>query len=114
MSRIAKAAVITLAAGAALGGAAGVANADAEAEGGAFGSPGVISGNNIQLPVDIPINVCGNSVTATGALNPTFGNTCVNASTEVEEAAKREHKEERKKDDHKKDEHKSEHKSDKH
>ncbi|GAA1152588.1 hypothetical protein F4556_004131 [Kitasatospora gansuensis] len=26
------------------------------------GSPGVLSGNNIQIPISIPINICGNSV----------------------------------------------------
>ncbi|MFR9798287.1 chaplin [Streptomyces sp. MS06] len=61
----------------ALGGAA-PAFADAGAEGAAVGSPGVLSGNLIQVPVDIPINVCGNSANLIGALNPAFGNVCVN------------------------------------
>ncbi|BFV58671.1 hypothetical protein KCMC57_up37750 [Kitasatospora sp. CMC57] len=26
------------------------------------GSPGVLSGNNIQIPISIPINICGNSI----------------------------------------------------
>jgi ChpA-C len=81
MSRIAKAAVMTAAAGAALVGAAGVASADAGAAGGAVGSPGVISGNNIQVPIHIPINLCGNSIDVIGVLNPAFGNTCINSST---------------------------------
>ncbi|MEU4112354.1 chaplin [Streptomyces sp. NPDC027717] len=42
------------------------------------GSPGVLSGNGIQLPVDIPVNACGNSVDVVGALNPAFGNDCEN------------------------------------
>ncbi|SFY03205.1 chaplin [Streptomyces atratus] len=50
----------------------------ASAEGGAVGSPGVLSGNNIQAPVDVPVNVCGNTVDIVGALNPAAGNTCVN------------------------------------
>ncbi|MFD4787840.1 chaplin [Streptomyces sp. NPDC058459] len=44
------------------------------------GSPGVLSGNGAQLPVDIPVNACGNSVDVVGALNPAFGNHCENHS----------------------------------
>ncbi|MEU6240734.1 MULTISPECIES: chaplin ChpD [unclassified Streptomyces] len=61
----------------ALGGAA-PAFADAGAEGAAVGSPGVLSGNVIQIPVHVPINVCGNSVNVIALLNPAFGNACVN------------------------------------
>ncbi|MEU6816734.1 chaplin [Streptomyces sp. NPDC046860] len=43
------------------------------------GSPGVLSGNGIQLPVDLPVNACGNSADVVGALNPAFGNNCENA-----------------------------------
>lgn len=78
MSRFAKAAAVTVAAGAALAGTAGSAAADAGAQGAAIGSPGVISGNVVQAPVNIPINLCGNTVDVIGVLNPTFGNTCVN------------------------------------
>ncbi|MFJ6462632.1 chaplin [Streptomyces sp. NPDC091387] len=60
-------------------GAAGTAFADAGAEGVAVGSPGVLSGNVIQVPIHIPINLCGNTVNVVGLLNPSFGNTCVNA-----------------------------------
>ena len=80
MSRIAKAAALTAAAGAALAAGAGVASADAGAQGAAVGSPGVISGNVIQVPVHVPINLCGNTVDIVGLLNPAFGNTCANAS----------------------------------
>ncbi|KXN64664.1 DUF320-domain-containing protein [Conidiobolus coronatus NRRL 28638] len=45
---------------------------------GASVSPGLLSGNVIQLPLDIPINACGNSINVVGALNPTFGNECFN------------------------------------
>ncbi|MEU9455913.1 chaplin [Streptomyces sp. NPDC048277] len=48
------------------------------AHGAAIGSPGVLSGNVIQIPIDIPINVCGNTVNLVGLLNPTAGNHCVN------------------------------------
>ncbi|MET7452412.1 chaplin ChpD [Streptomyces sp. NPDC005574] len=52
--------------------------ADAGAEGAAVGSPGVLSGNVVQVPVHIPINVCGNTINVIGLLNPAIGNSCVN------------------------------------
>ena len=57
---------------------AGVAVADSGAQGAAVGSHGVISGNVIQVPVNVPINLCGNTINVIGLLNPAFGNTCVN------------------------------------
>ncbi|MEU7552740.1 chaplin [Streptomyces sp. NPDC044571] len=57
---------------------AGIAAADADASGVAAGSPGVLSGNVVQVPIHIPINVCGNTVNVVGLLNPAFGNVCVN------------------------------------
>ncbi|OKK16114.1 hypothetical protein AMK16_25695 [Streptomyces sp. CB00455] len=80
MSRIAKALAATAAAAAVLVGGAGVAAADATAEGAAIGSPGVLSGNVLQVPVHVPVNLCGNSINIVGLLNPAFGNTCINAS----------------------------------
>ncbi|MFJ7253918.1 chaplin [Streptomyces sp. NPDC098085] len=59
-------------------GVAAPAFADAGAEGLAAGSPGVVSGNAIQVPVHVPVNVCGNTVNVIGLLNPSFGNTCFN------------------------------------
>lgn len=50
----------------------------ANADGRARGEPGIISGNVIQVPVQVPINTCGNTIDIVGLLNPTFGNTCVN------------------------------------
>ncbi|GAA1315114.1 chaplin ChpH [Streptomyces sp. NBC_00257] len=58
---------------------AGMAVADSGAQGAAVGSPGVISGNNIQVPIHVPVNVCGNTISVIGLLNPAFGNTCINA-----------------------------------
>ncbi|MER5945980.1 chaplin ChpH [Streptomyces sp. NPDC001904] len=57
---------------------AGMAVADSGAQGAAVHSPGVLSGNVIQAPIHIPVNVCGNTVSVIGLLNPAFGNTCVN------------------------------------
>ena len=70
-------AACTLAAAAILG-SSGAASADSGAEGAAVGSPGVVSGNVLQMPIHVPINVCGNSIDIVGLLNPTFGNVCVN------------------------------------
>ncbi|MFD7781338.1 chaplin [Streptomyces sp. NPDC059753] len=64
--------------GAVVLGGAGFAAADSGAEGYAVGSPGVLSGNLVQAPIHIPLNVCGNTVNVIGLLNPTFGNVCVN------------------------------------
>jgi hypothetical protein len=50
----------------------------ATADGSAAGSPGLISGNGIQLPVHVPVNVCGNTVNVVGLLNPAAGNACAN------------------------------------
>jgi hypothetical protein len=79
MSRIAKAAAVVAGTGAILAGGTGLAAADAGAHGAAVGSPGVLSGNMAQVPVHVPINVCGNTVNVIALLNPAFGNTCVNA-----------------------------------
>ncbi|MFH8612310.1 chaplin ChpH [Streptomyces sp. NPDC018029] len=57
---------------------AGIATADAGAQGAAVNSPGVASGNVVQVPVHVPVNACGNTVSVIGLLNPTFGNYCVN------------------------------------
>ncbi|MEE1773009.1 chaplin [Streptomyces sp. JV185] len=59
-------------------GAAAPAFADSGAEGGAAFSPGVVSGNNIQVPIHVPVNLCGNTVDVIGLLNPAFGNNCAN------------------------------------
>ncbi|MFI5865713.1 chaplin [Streptomyces sp. NPDC051546] len=65
--------------GLAVAGAGGFAYADAEAGGQAVGSPGVLSGNLLQLPVNAPVNVCGNTVSVVGVLNSATGNRCANA-----------------------------------
>ncbi|MFF2923989.1 chaplin [Streptomyces celluloflavus] len=56
---------------------AGLAVADSGAQGAAVQSPGVVSGNDIQVPVHVPLNVCGNSISLIGLLNPAFGNICI-------------------------------------
>ncbi|MCX4661163.1 DUF320 domain-containing protein [Streptomyces sp. SID4919] len=60
-------------------GIAAPAVADAGAAGAAIGSPGVLSGNVVQVPIHIPVNVCGNSINIIALLNPSFGNVCVNS-----------------------------------
>jgi hypothetical protein len=79
MPRIAKGLALTsVAAATVVVGTAGVAVADSDAKGVAAHSPGVLSGNVVQVPVHIPVNVCGNTVNLVGVLNPAFGNTCLN------------------------------------
>ncbi|MFF1396778.1 chaplin [Streptomyces sp. NPDC058287] len=69
----------TILAGAVLAlGMAAPAFADTGAEGAALNSPGVISGNVVQVPVDVPVNLCGNTVDVIGALNPALGDGCAN------------------------------------
>jgi hypothetical protein len=58
---------------------AGLAVADSGAQGAALNSPGVLSGNVVQVPVHVPVNVCGNTVSVIGLLNPAFGNHCINS-----------------------------------
>ncbi|MEU3738866.1 MULTISPECIES: chaplin [unclassified Streptomyces] len=79
MSRTAKALALSTVAVAAMAGSAGIAAADAGAQGAATHSPGVLSGNAVQVPIHIPVNACGNTVNVIGLLNPAFGNTCVNS-----------------------------------
>ena len=74
-SRLAAAGV--LAAGLVLA-ACGVASADATANGEVENSPGFLSGNLVQVPVDADLNICGNSVNVVGLANPAFGNRCAN------------------------------------
>ncbi|GGQ65289.1 chaplin ChpH [Streptomyces flaveolus] len=57
---------------------AGMAVADSGAQGVAAHSPGVASGNVVQVPVHVPVNVCGNTISVIGLLNPAFGNVCIN------------------------------------
>jgi hypothetical protein len=44
----------------------------------AVGSPGVLSGNVVQIPVDLDLNVCGNSIGVVGLGNAATGNYCSN------------------------------------
>ncbi|MEV4614092.1 chaplin [Kitasatospora sp. NPDC049258] len=78
MRNIKKAAVLSFAAAGLVLGAAGGAAASSGAEAVVANSPGVLSGNSIQIPVHIPVNVCGNSINVIGLLNPAFGNSCAN------------------------------------
>lgn len=52
--------------------------ADSGAQGAAVGSPGVLSGNVVEVPVHIPVHVCGNTINVIGLLNPAFADPCTN------------------------------------
>ncbi|NGO44283.1 chaplin [Streptomyces ureilyticus] len=56
----------------------GYAHADSAANGSASDSPGVLSGNSVEAPIDVQANVCGNTVNVVGLLNPAVGNSCAN------------------------------------
>lgn len=90
--RAKKGLLVALAASGALASAAvGTAYADSGAQGSAVGSPGVLSGNNVQIPVHVPVNICGNTVDVVGLLNPAFGNNCANVSGVPDEPTKPPH-----------------------
>lgn len=66
--------------GLAVAGVGALAHADADAGGRAERSPGLLSGNLVQLPVHVPVNACGNTVSVVGVLNSASGNRCANGS----------------------------------
>jgi hypothetical protein len=72
-----KAAVLAAATGALLAGGTTVASA-ATAVGHTANDPGVVSGNLIQVPVNLAVNLCGNTVSVIGLLNPAALNHCEN------------------------------------
>ncbi|MEU9502030.1 chaplin [Streptomyces sp. NPDC048196] len=80
MNTAKKAALVVAGTALGLGAAAGSAFATdgAQANGQAVNSPGVLSGNNVQAPVHVPVNVSGNSVNVVGVLNSAFGNPATN------------------------------------
>ncbi|TLS41439.1 chaplin [Streptomyces montanus] len=73
-----KAAMALTVAGLAAGASAGTAVADTGANGAAEGSPGVLSGNVVQVPVDVPAAVVGNTANVIGLLNPVSGASVTN------------------------------------
>ncbi|WP_406194290.1 chaplin family protein [Kitasatospora sp. NBC_01560] len=48
------------------GGTTCINTGGAYASGVVTGSPGVLSGNQIQIPISIPINICGNGASVLG------------------------------------------------
>ncbi|BDM68201.1 hypothetical protein HEK616_16880 [Streptomyces nigrescens] len=81
MNTAKKAALVLAATGFALTAAAGsaFATSGAQADGKATISPGIGSGNLVQVPVHVPVNATGNSVNVIGVLNPTFDNESSNS-----------------------------------
>ncbi|MQS11548.1 chaplin [Streptomyces kaniharaensis] len=76
MRNVAKKGILTaVATGSVLASTAGYAYA-ADAQGTTTGSSGVVSGNQVQAPLEVPINVCGNTVDVIGLLNTSHGNSC--------------------------------------
>ncbi|MFB7174148.1 chaplin [Streptomyces sp. NPDC056254] len=63
----------------------GSAAADSGAHGSTYESSGFLSGNVIQLPINAPINVCGNTLNVIGLLNPAFASMCGDAHSHAGE-----------------------------
>jgi len=57
---------------------AGMASAEANAHGSAQDSPGIVSGNNVQVPIHIPVNACGDTISVIGLLDQAIDNHCTN------------------------------------
>ena len=80
MKNLKRIAAVTMVAGGLVAAGAGMASATdgAHAGGSTSNSPGIASGNLVQVPVHVPVNVAGNTVNVIGLLNPAFGNTAIN------------------------------------
>jgi hypothetical protein len=78
VKNIKRIAAIAIAAGGLAVAGAGVASAQdgPMADGGATMSPGVASGNNAQVPVHVPVKVCGNTISVIGTMNSATGTPC--------------------------------------
>ena len=76
MRRVTRNGVIAVAAASGAMALTAPAHAGSWADGATAGSPGLISGNTVQLPVAVPVEVCGNTVNVAGLLNPAAGNGC--------------------------------------
>lgn len=81
MRQVARKGLITVAAASGmLAITGGYAHADAGAKGLSEEASGLLTGNVVQAPVHVPVNICGNTVNVLGALNPAVGNDCANGS----------------------------------
>ncbi|MET7296719.1 chaplin family protein [Streptomyces griseoloalbus] len=60
-------------------------SAGAHAGGSAMDSPDVLYGNQVRVPIHVPVNACGNNLDVIGLFNGAYGNTCVNESGYGEE-----------------------------
>ncbi|MFD7663740.1 chaplin [Streptomyces sp. NPDC059788] len=76
MQQTVKQSLLVAAAVGALAGLPAAAHADTSAGGRTADSPGFLSGNSVQVPVQVPLNACGNTADLVGLLNPAFGNLC--------------------------------------
>jgi LPXTG-motif cell wall-anchored protein len=82
MNRVARKGLVTVVVAGGVLASAGYAQADSTAGGETAGSSGVLSGNSVQVPVHVPVNVCGNTVDVIGLLNRAAGNHCANSSSD--------------------------------
>jgi hypothetical protein len=70
---IKKVAAVAAAAGGLVFAGAGMAVADGAQM---SASGGVASGNNVQVPVEVPVELCSNTINVLGSMNPAAGNAC--------------------------------------
>jgi LPXTG-motif cell wall-anchored protein len=52
----------------------------AEANGATSDAPGIANGNVVQVPVNVPVNVCGDAVSVAGYNDKAIGDSCANGS----------------------------------
>ncbi|MET9296341.1 chaplin [Streptomyces sp. NPDC003077] len=79
MMNIKKAVTVMIAAsGLAVAGAGAASAHGGDARGLAKDSPGVVAGNTTQLPVSVPLNLCGNTTNVVGIGNVAKDNDCKN------------------------------------
>lgn len=84
MNRVARKGFLTVMVAGGVLASAGWAQADSSAGGDGAGSPGIASGNQVLVPVHVPVHVCGNSVDVAGLLDPAQGNACATTVHHVE------------------------------
>jgi hypothetical protein len=58
--------------------------ADTHAAGATQDAPGVLSGNVVRVPIEVPVNLCGITVNGVAAFNGVFPDSCGNTPSETE------------------------------
>ncbi|KAI1290654.1 hypothetical protein EDD11_009124, partial [Mortierella claussenii] len=64
---------------------------DSRGDGSAVASPGVLSGNVVEIPIHVPVNLCGNTISVIGLLNSATGNDCEQEKKHKEDLVHKHH-----------------------